>query len=433
MKSSKEGAVFAVLGSQWGDEGKGKLVDVLASDRDVVVRANGGANAGHTVYVPSVGEGERKYEKHVFHLLPSGIIQPHTTCVIGNGCVVHVPTMLEEMSVLEKKGIDIQDRLFVSDRAHLVFEYHKFIDRRLEEMKGKSSIGTTMRGIGPAYTDKISRVGITFGEFLDFDLFKKHLESNAALLGSMYGMDVDVSKEISYFEGVRDKIYPLIKNTTYLLDGAVEEGKKILIEGANGTLLDVDHGTYPFVTSSNPSIGGVIAGSGIGANKIDSVVGVMKAYFTRVGSGPFPTELNDEVGEKLRALGGEYGATTGRPRRCGWFDAVASKYSRIVNGLDTLNITKLDVLDSFDSVRIGVAYKINGVLTDEFPSSINALENAEVVYEDMPGWETSTAEVRKISDLPYNARQYVERLETLVGASVEYVGVGVERDAIAVK
>jgi adenylosuccinate synthase len=430
-KLEKYGKVTTILGGQWGDEGKGKLIDILSAEYDIIVRATGGANAGHTVYVPDpLNPGQTK--KFIFHLMPSGVLYPEKIGVIGNGCVVHLPTFFEEVAFLKENGINVEGRVFISDRAHLVFEYHKQVDNLQEERKGKSKVGTTGRGIGPAYTDKISRTGIRLHELEDFEKFAAHMRDNVETLKRMYGLEFDTEAEIDYYRRMLPTIRPYIRNTVHYLDRAMNEGKRLLMEGANGTLLDIDHGTYPYVTSSNASIGGIVTGSGVSAKKLDSVIGIMKAYCTRVGAGPFPTELENAEGEKLRTIGGEFGSTTGRPRRCGWFDAVASRYSASLNGLTAINLTKLDVLDDFDTIKIGTKYLHKGKELEGFPSSLDTLGEVEVVYEEMPGWKQKINNARKPEDLPENARKYVQRISELMGCPVNFIGVGVTRDEMII-
>ena len=427
---NKYGKVCAVIGGQWGDEGKGKLIDILAQEYDFVVRATGGANAGHTVYIPDPVE-TGKTKKFVFHLMPSGVLYPNVTGIIGNGCVVHIPTFFEEVAFLKENNIEVDGRVFISDRAHLVFEYHKLIDRTLEERKGKTKVGTTGRGIGPTYTDKISRSGIRANDLLDFESFVTKMRTNVEMLKKMYDIEFDVEAEIEYYRSILSQIRPYIKDTVYMVNKAREQGKTLLMEGANGTLLDIDHGTYPYVTSSNATIGGIVSGSGVSALKIDSAIGIMKAYMTRVGAGPFPSELEDAVGEKLRTTGNEFGSTTGRPRRCGWFDAVASRYAVMINGLTAINLTKLDVLDEFDTIKIVTKYMYQGKELESIPASLDILEQVEVEYEELPGWKQQIDKARKISDLPENAQKYIKRIEELLGCPIDFVGVGVSRDQMA--
>lgn len=423
----KYGNVCAIVGGQWGDEGKGKLVDIMAGQYDLVVRATGGANAGHTVYLKDQAH-EGGYRKFVFHLMPSGALYPNTINVIGNGCVVHIPTFLEEVKFLKENNIDVQNRVFISDRAHIIFEYHKIIDGLQEELKGKQKVGTTRRGIGPAYTDKISRIGIRMHEILNFQKFEKHMRENLKILQKNYNFNFDIDAELNYYKNTVSEIKPYIKDTATLVNMAIRDGKKILMEGANATLLDVDHGTYPFVTSSNASIGGIIAGSGIGATKITSVIGIMKAYCTRVGAGPFPTELDNELGEKLRSKGGEFGATTGRPRRCGWFDAVAAKYSVMINSMKCMNLTKLDVLDDFDTLKIATDYFYKGKKLESFPASADVLSNLDVEYFSLPGWGKTIKDAKTLADLPTNAQNYVKKIEELLECPVNFIGTGVARE-----
>ncbi|MFO0780523.1 MAG: adenylosuccinate synthase [Candidatus Gracilibacteria bacterium] len=423
----KYGNVCAIVGGQWGDEGKGKLVDIMAEHYDVVVRATGGANAGHTVYVQDQ-QNPGQYKKHVFHLMPSGALYPKTVNIIGNGCVVHIPTFLDEVKVLKENGISVDGRVFISDRAHLIFEYHKMIDGIQEERKGKNKVGTTRRGIGPAYADKISRIGIRVHELLDLHKFEEHMRENIEMLKKNYELSFDIDAELDYYRNILGEIKPYIADTALMANKAIKEGKKVLMEGANATLLDVDHGTYPYVTSSNASIGGMVAGSGIGATNITSVIGIMKAYSTRVGAGPFPTELENEIGEKLRTTGGEFGSTTGRPRRCGWFDAVAAKYSVMLNNMKSINLTKLDVLDDMDSIKIATGYFHQGEKLENFPASSDVLANVEVEYIELPGWKTSIKKAKTIKDLPENARKYVEKIQELIECPITFIGTGVGRD-----
>ncbi len=429
--AQKYGKLTAVLGGQWGDEGKGKLIDILANHYDIVARGTGGANAGHTVYIQDpTNPGQRK--KVVFHLIPSGALYPNVINVIGNGCVIHIPTLLEEIAFLEANNIQMKGRLFISDRAHLVFEYHKLVDVMQEERKGKAKVGTTGRGIGPAYTDKISRMGVRLHELLDMESFETHVRANVEMLKSMYGFEFDVEKELNYYRSIAEQIKPYILDTSFFLNKALAEGKKILLEGANANLLDIDHGTYPYVTSSNASIGGLITGLGIGAMKFTAAIGVMKAYCTRVGSGPFPTELDNEIGEKMRTIGGEFGSTTGRPRRCGWFDAVASKYSVMINGFSSINLTKLDVMDSFETIKIATKYLYEGKELETLPASLDLLAKVEVHYEEMPGWKQDISSARTLAELPENARNYVKRLQELLGCPIDFVGVGIGREQMTI-
>lgn len=423
-----------VLGGQWGDEGKGKLIDILSEKFDYIARGTGGANAGHTIYIDDP-DNPGKSKKVIFHLVPSGMFNEGKICVIGNGVVMHIPTFLEEIKVLEENGIDTAGRLLISDRCHLLFEYHKIIDEKQEEMKGKGKkIGTTKRGIGPAYTDKIRRNGIRLHHLCDFEKFKEKYRENLEMFQKMYGkFKYDAEAELKQYEEYAKIVKPMIVDSAYFLNNALDKGKKVLVEGANGALLDIDHGTYPFVTSSNSTIGGICTGAGLPPSRLDNVIGIMKAYITRVGAGPFPTELNDELGIKIREAGGEYGSTTGRPRRCGWFDAVVCKYSAMINGLTSMNLTKLDVLSGLDTLKIGVAYKFKGEYLKSFPCSLEVLEDVEVEYIEMPGWKEDISNIRNFKDLPENARAYVEKIEELSNCPVSSIGVGVKRDDIIFK
>lgn len=418
--SKKFGQVCAVVGGQWGDEGKGKLVDILAESYDVVARAAGGANAGHTIYI-----GDKKF---VFHLVPSGMLHEGKVCVMGNGMVVHLPTLLEEIVELKNAGIAVDGRLFLSDRAHIVFDYHKIIDGLQESRKGGKKVGTTGRGIGPAYSDKTSRVGVRVGELLDFERFSEHAAANADLFKKMYGFEFDETAELKRIKEILPEILPLVADTSLLLSQTIEQGKSILLEGANGVLLDVDHGTYPFVTSSNASIGGIVSGSGLAPKYIKSVIGIMKAYLTRVGSGCFPTELKDELGDKIREIGGEFGATTGRPRRCGWFDAVAARYSVRINGFSAINLTKVDVLNSLETIKVGVAYLFNGKRMTEFPSDLSILEKCEVEYREFPGWQKDISKITSFEELPGNCIDYILSLEKIIACPIRFIGTGKKRE-----
>ncbi|MBI3755626.1 MAG: adenylosuccinate synthase [Deltaproteobacteria bacterium] len=416
---------IVIVGAQWGDEGKGKIVDILSEYADIIVRFQGGNNAGHTVVVDG--------EKFILHLIPSGILHKDKKCVIGNGVVIDPEVLLQEIDALQAKG-QFQDRsnLLISEDAHLIMPYHKRLDAVRERFRGKNKIGTTGRGIGPAYEDKVARCGIRCGDLLREEVFREKLKTNLLeknhLLKSMFhenGFEMhDVYNEyMSYGE----KIAGYITDTSLYLDNAIKRGKNILFEGAQGTLLDVDHGTYPFVTSSNTVAGEAATGSGIGPTKIDKVVGISKAYTTRVGEGPFPTELKNQEGERLREQGGEYGATTGRPRRCGWFDVVAVRYAARVNGLDGMILTKLDVLDNLDKIMICTGYRYNNTVAQDFPSDSDILNNCEPVYEIMDGWKEATTGITKLDKLPRNALLYIKRLEELTGVSIIMVSVGAGR------
>ena len=416
--------VNILVGTQWGDEGKGKLIDVLTEDIDMVVRFQGGNNAGHTVEI-----GDKKY---VLHLVPSGIFRSGTLCVIGNGMVVDPISLMEEMLDLKNRGLDISV-IQLSTKAHLIFEYHKMVDA-LNESGSESGqkIGTTKRGIGPAYSDKAARVGIRAVEMLNIAELEKTFRKQALKYNCIFNghnvQELDVDATWQKVKVAAEFLKPYITDTVLTVNRAAKAGKNILFEGAQGALLDIDHGTYPFVTSSNTISGGACTGAGIAPKYISSVWGVMKAYTTRVGEGPFPTELKGVDGENLRKAGNEYGATTGRPRRCGWFDAVASSYSCMINGVNKLAITKLDVLDNLDELQICTAYEINGQITEDMPSDTHALNEVKPVYESMPGWKCSTADVRCYYDLPANARKYLERIADLVDTEISIISVGPKRE-----
>jgi adenylosuccinate synthase len=416
-----------IVGSQWGDEGKGKIVDVLAENVDVVARYQGGANAGHTVHV-----GE---EEFVLHQIPSGILHPERRCLLGNGVVMDPFQFFEELDALTERGIDAAGRVGVSARAHLLLPYHKVMDRAAEAGRGEKKIGTTGRGIGPAYEDKVARLGIRVADLRDRERAEEMLRAaavrvNRRLETTASEERVDADRLVSDVLGIRERLLALAVDTGRVIHDSIKAGKKVLLEGAQGALLDVDHGTYPYVTSSNTTAGGAALGVGIGPTAVDAVVGVVKAYTTRVGEGPLPTEFPSPMQEKVRELGGEYGATTGRPRRCGWFDAVVVRYATRVNGLTGLAVTKLDVLDTLDELRIATGYRVGGEILDDFPADLGLLDEAEPVYETLPGWQSSTAEARTWDDLPQRARDYLQRIVDLTGAPIWYVSVGTRRDQI---
>jgi adenylosuccinate synthase len=415
--------VQIIVGAQWGDEGKGKIVDMLAGDADIVARYQGGANAGHTVCI-----GDRQF---VLHLLPSGIFHPHICCVIGNGVVIDPSALLGEIAQLQAAGFNVGGRLFISHNAHLIMPYHKLLDVIREQTTNK--IGTTGRGIGPAYIDKATRNGIRIVDLLDRDVLARkitaNLEEKNQILTKVYGeTKIDVDAIIAEYEAFDKKIDEYITDTALYLNKALADGKRIIAEGAQGALLDVDHGTYPYVTSSNPTSGGACTGLGIPPTAVSDIVGIVKAYCTRVGNGPFPTELLDATGERLRTIGQEFGATTGRPRRCGWFDAVALRYSAMINGITRIAITKLDVLDTFEEIKICVGYEVKGKRLKSFPTDLATLERITPVFESFPGWKEPISSVRSYADLPSNARRYVEALGGLTGTSVWLVSVGARRD-----
>jgi adenylosuccinate synthase len=417
---------LAIVGAQWGDEGKGKVVDYLAQYADVVVRYAGGNNAGHTVVV--------KGRKTILHLLPSGVLHPGNIGVLGNGMVVDPAVLLNEMDELRKRKIVLTPKnLFISDRAHLILPYHKRIDVAREKLKSKNKIGTTGRGIGPAYEDKVNRCGIRFSDLLNAELFGEKLratmrEKNAYLKNVLREPGFSAAEVLKEYLGYRERLRRYVTDTSVLLNRMLAEGRKVLFEGAQGTLLDVDHGTYPFVTSSNSGVGGLFSGCGLGPFSLQSILGVIKAYTTRVGEGPFPTELKDDVGAHLRREGDEFGATTGRPRRCGWFDAVVGRYSVRVNGFTGLALTKLDTLTGLDPIRICTGYRVGGRVLTEFPSDLRALEKTVPVYEDLPGWSQKIQAARQLRDLPRATLRYLKRLESLLGAPFAFVSVGPQRD-----
>jgi adenylosuccinate synthase len=420
---------IVLVGAQWGDEGKGKATDLLGDRVQWVVRYQGGNNAGHTVVTPAG-------EHFALHLIPSGILAAGCTPVIGNGVVVDPAVLLDELSMLERRGVDTS-RLILSADAHLIMPHHRALDRVTERYLGKAKIGTTGRGIGPAYGDKVARMGIRVQDLLDPGIFRAKLEivlreKNQVLVKVYNRKAIELDHVVEEYLGYADRLAPRIADTRLLLGRALDAGEVVLLEGSQGTLLDVDHGTYPFVTSSSPTAGGAAAGSGIGPTRITRVVGILKAYTTRVGSGPFPTELHDEFGEFLRRAGGEVGVTTGRQRRCGWFDAVIARYAVRVNGITDFFLTKLDVLSGLERVPICVAYEIDGVRHEEMPMSQTAFHHARPVYEYLDGWWEQIAGAATFEDLPANARAYVRRLEELSGAPVSAIGVGPGRDQTVV-
>ena len=411
---------LVLVGAQWGDEGKGKATDLLGGSVDYVVRYQGGNNAGHTVVI-----GDQKY---ALHLLPSGILSPNVTPVIGNGVVIDPGVLLSELKGLDERGIDTS-KLLISGNAHLITPYHRTLDKVTERFLGKRRIGTTGRGIGPAYADKINRVGIRVQDLFDESILQQKIEAalhdKNQLLVKLYNRRaIPVELVLEEYLGYADKIRPYLADTTLVLDEALKAGKVVLLEGGQGTLLDVDHGTYPFVTSSNPTSGGACTGSGIGPTKIDRVIGILKAYTTRVGSGPFPTELLDADGDALRRIGGERGVTTGRDRRCGWFDAVIARYATRVNGLTDFFLTKLDVLTGWEQIPVCVAYEIDGKRVEELPYNQSDFHHAKPVYENLPGWSEDISKAQTFADLPKNAQAYVKALEEMSGAPISAIGVG---------
>ncbi|KAL4238343.1 hypothetical protein ACF0H5_003053 [Mactra antiquata] len=421
-----EKTITVVLGTQWGDEGKGKVVDMLATNADVVCRCQGGNNAGHTVVV-----GEKHY---AFHMLPSGIVNPACTAVIGNGCVVHIQQLMDEIKQAEVAGLENwQDRLLISNRAHIVFDLHQTVDGMQESGRGKDLIGTTKKGIGPAYSSKATRSGLRMGDLLgDFDAFAARFQKLVDYYKKHYdGLEVDINKEMNLYKGYAELLRPLVVDTIPYLNKAIQSGKTVLVEGAQSNILDIDFGLYPYVTSSNCSVGGVCTGLGIPPHVIGDVYGVVKAYLTRVGSGGFPTELFCEQGDLLVNRGHEYGVTTGRKRRVGWLDMVMLRYSQMINGFAAIAITKLDILDVFDEINIGVAYNLDGKkITDSFPATDEELKRVKVEYLTLPGWKTNTESVRSFNDLPEKAQAYVLKIQELLGVPVKWIGVGQARASI---
>ncbi len=411
-----------LVGSQWGDEGKGKIVDLISEGFDIVVRYQGGANAGHTVEISD--------QKYVLHLIPSGILRENVICVIGNGVVIDPNALLEEIELLKKNDIDVEGRLFISQNAHLIMPYHKLLDSISES--GSDKIGTTGKGIGPCYIDKYARKGIRIIDLLNRTELEKKIrtnikEKNEILLKihQQAGLDVDeIVKEYLEFDTAIDKY---IKDVPTFLNQSLDEGKSILLEGAQGTFLDIDHGTYPFVTSSSPTSGGACTGSGIPPTRIDSVIGIVKAYTTRVGNGPFPTELLDEEGEKLRKIGVEFGATTGRPRRCGWFDAFLVSYSKMINGITSVALTKLDVLSGFEKINVCVGYELNGKRLKSFPTNVEQLNLVKPIYETLDGWNTDISKCERYEDLPAKTIKYLDFISQKSGIQIDIISVGPKR------
>ncbi|MBM4160785.1 MAG: adenylosuccinate synthase [Ignavibacteria bacterium] len=423
--------VQIIVGAQWGDEGKGKIVDHLSEEIDIVARYQGGANAGHTVVVPVKGPNGVTNKEYVLHLIPSGIFHRHVTCVIGNGVVLDPAALMTEIEQLRQLGVKIEGRLLISHNAHLIMPYHKLLDNIREQSDQK--IGTTGRGIGPAYIDKYMRTGIRVVDLLDRDVLckklKRNIEEKNQFLSRVYNSkELDVDAIINEYQEFDKKIDEYVTDTSAFLNAALQKKKKILAEGAQGALLDVDHGTYPFVTSSSPTSGGACTGLGIPPTSITSIVGVAKAYSTRVGNGPFPTEQENDIGERLRTTGGEYGATTGRPRRCGWLDLVSLRYSIRVNGIQKIAMTKLDVLDAFDEIKVCVAYRINGKRVTDFPTDVQALQRIEPEYRVLKGWKAKSSGVRSYGKLPVRARNYIETVARLLKTRIWMVSVGARRD-----
>jgi adenylosuccinate synthase len=416
-----------VVGLQWGDEGKGKIVDCLSEKADVVARYQGGHNAGHTVVI--------KNDKFILHLIPSGILYKGKKCLIGNGVVIDPAALIEEINGLEARGVKISRNLFISKNAHVIMPYHVALDRENEKLRGKRSIGTTGRGIGPAYCDKIGRTGIRMVDLLSPAVFREKVEAHLFhvnfLLEKLYKAGTfstdDICREYVVYA---EKLSPYIADTDIIINKTISEKGNVLCEGAQGTLLDIDHGTYPFVTSSNAIAGGACTGLGVGPTKFSRVLGVVKAYTTRVGSGPFPTEIKDTLGDTLREKGGEYGATTGRPRRCGWLDTVILRHSARINGVTGIAVTKLDILDGLDSINLCTAYRHGGKIYNEFPKEMNVFEECEPVYEEIKGWNTSTLGIREFSRLPRGAKAYIKTIEKMLGVKVHMISTGQRRDEL---
>jgi adenylosuccinate synthase len=415
---------IVVLGAQWGDEGKGKATDLLGEQVDFVVKYNGGNNAGHTIVVGG--------EKYALHLLPSGVLSPGVTPVIGNGVVVDLSVLFDEIDAINARGIDTS-RLLVSANAHVITDYHRTSDKVGERFLGNAKIGTTGRGIGPAYADKMSRLGVRAQDLFDEKILRQKVEGalelkNQLLVKAYNRKAISVDAVVDELLMHADRLRPMVTDTSLLLAKALDAGKVVLLEGGQATMLDVDHGTYPFVTSSNPTAGGACTGSGIPPTRIDRVVAIVKAYTTRVGSGPFPTELEDGKGEWLRDRGAEFGTTTGRPRRCGWYDAVIARYAARINGVTDFVLTKLDVLTGLETIPVCVGYRVGDTVSDEMPMSQTDFHHAVPIYEDLPGWDEDISAARSLDDLPKNARRYIEALEAMTSAPISVVGVGPGRD-----
>ncbi len=416
-----------IVGAQWGDEGKGKLVDFLTERADVVARYQGGHNAGHTVVVNN--------EKFVLHLLPSGILRPEKLSVIGCGTVVDPRCLIEEIDGLRARGIEVGSNLLLSKGAHLIMPYHMAVEAAAESRMGPKKIGTTLKGIGPAYTDKMARVGIKVVDMMMPEAFREKLRSNLeqknSLLRNIYGEEgLDLEEIYSAYMGYAERLSEHFADTDVVVNRAIDEGRNVLFEGAQGTLLDIDHGTYPYVTSSSAAAGGVCTGIGVGPTRIEKVIGVVKAYTTRVGGGPFPTEIRGPIGQGLQDRGGEFGATTGRPRRCGWLDMVALRHAAMVNGLTGIAITKLDILDELEEIKICTAYRYNSGTCEHFPKDASLVERCTPIYESMPGWKASTSGCREFSELPEGAQRYLRRIEELLGIGVQMISTGPKREEL---
>ncbi|KIO29182.1 hypothetical protein M407DRAFT_173033 [Tulasnella calospora MUT 4182] len=417
-----------VLGSQWGDEGKGKLVDILAQETDVCCRCAGGNNAGHTIVIKDASGQKVMYD---FHLLPSGLINPNCVGIIGSGVVIHVPSFFAELDKLQEKGLDCTGRLFISDRAHVVFDFHQIVDGLKEVELGGKSIGTTKKGIGPAYSSKASRSGMRIHHLFNEEAFATKFRQLVEGRFKRYGhFEYDTEGEIERYKTLAARLKPYVTDTLLLVNDALASGKRVLVEGANALMLDLDFGTYPYVTSSSTAIGGVCTGLGIAPRRIGKVIGVVKAYTTRVGGGPFPTELLDDVGNHLQEVGAEFGTTTGRRRRCGWLDLVVLRHSMLINGYDVLNLTKLDVLDALPELKVGVSYEIDGKALDGFPADLEVLAKATVRYTTLPGWQTPITGCKSFEELPSNCQDYVRFIEKELGVPIEWIGTGPGRDAM---
>ncbi len=417
--------VTLIVGTQWGDEGKAKIIDALAEKTDIVVRYQGGANAGHTVKVGG--------ETYIFHLIPSGILYENTICVLGGGMVIDPTALFKELDELKERGIEAEDRIRIADNAHLLLPYHRVLDEKREESLGDQKIGTTKRGIGICYGDKVNRMGIRMSDLMIDEFYEERLPTLVSrtntMLEKIYNAEpIDLKETADYLRQVRDRVKDKLINAPYYLNLELAAGRRILLEGAQGAMLDLDFGTYPYVTSSNPTTGGALIGSGISFGYLKEVIGITKAYTTRVGEGPFPTELFGEEGEKLRSQGNEYGATTGRPRRCGWFDVEAVRHAARVNGLTGIALTKLDVLDGYDRIKVAIGYEVDGKRLSYFPSYCK--KDIKILYEEFPGWKEDISGARKVKDLPKNARRYIDAISKFCGIPVKWLSVGPGRDAL---
>jgi len=419
-------STLVVVGSQWGDEGKGKITDLLSEEADIIVRYQGGSNAGHTVVI-----GDKQF---IFHLIPSGILHQGKKCLIGNGVVLDPESLLQEIESLQKEGIEIDGKLFIDPKTHIVLPYHKTLDELKEKKRGKDELGTTKKGIGPAYLDKIARTGIRMIDLIDEKLLSKKLEINwkekNEIFNKIYGFKISNQEKIKFIKKYQEYgqlLKKYLMDVSLFLNQAIQEDKKILFEGAQGTLLDVDHGTFPYVTSSHPIAGGACVGTGVGPTKINKVIGITKAYTTRVGRGPLPTEMQMEMEEYIRQKGGEYGATTRRPRRCGWFDAVVVSYAVRINGMDSIALTKIDVLSDLDKIKICTAYEYDGKLIKEFPASLETLQKCIPIYEEMEGWKKDISQVTNYEELPPQLKAYIHRIEELIKTKMVILSVGPQR------